>query len=212
VEVVDAADTGASRPQPVAQAVAPELEAMAPGRIVGVLPVTKDLMVLSYMPDWAHGSLDNIGIGNNEGGVRLLFDWEQPEQSGVAANRYLLALYARQSTAPPDAVPGEEPLRVVPVTGEWGEGASWNTQPPVAEDAAVESVLAPGEGWKLIDVTTLVRARARPDSEVHGGLLRYTHEDRPPDSHTGFGFVSREGEAGRRPIVLVVPEKKEPER
>ena len=209
VEVVGPAEP-TPPPQLPANGVTPELAALAPGEVVGVLPVTKDVMVLSYMPDWAHGSLDNLGVGNNEGGVRLLLDWAQPEQPEAAKNRYVLALYARKSYAPPDAVPGEEPLRLVPIPGKWNEGMSWKTQPPVAEAAGVEAVLPPGEGWKLIDLTDLVRERARPGAEVNGVMLRYTYEDRAPGSHTGFGFVSREAihdQAARRPVVLVVREK-----
>ena len=211
VEAVESLAAAARLNQPAARGVAPELAALAPGEVVGVLPVTKDAMVLSYLPDWAHGSLDSLGIGNNEGGVRLLLDWTQPEPSEAAKNRYVLALYARKTYAPPGAVPGEEPLRLVPIPGKWNEGMSWKTQPPVAEAAAVELTLAPGEGWKLIDLTPLVRERARPGAKVHGVMLRYTREDRAPDSHTGFGFVSREAihdQAARRPVVLVLREKK----
>ena len=213
VEVVEPSNPPTAPSGPATQGVSPELAALAPGEIVGALPVTKDVMVLSYMPDWAHGSLDNIGVGNNEGGVRLLLDWAQPQPPDVATDRYVLALYARRSMVPPDAVPGEEPLRLVPIAGEWSEGMSWKTQPPVGEDAAVESVLAPGEGWKLIDLTPFVRARARPGARVHGVMLRYTYEDRPPNSHTAFGFVSREGlheQAARRPAVLVLRDKGAP--
>ena len=32
-------------------------------------------MVLAYLPDWNFGNVDNLGIGNNDGGVRTLIDW-----------------------------------------------------------------------------------------------------------------------------------------
>ena len=46
------------------------LSRMIDGQIVEVSPITKDCMVLSYLPDWAHGNVDNIGVANNDGGVR----------------------------------------------------------------------------------------------------------------------------------------------
>ena len=52
-----------------------ELAQLAPGPIVRTIPVSKDCMVLSYLPDWNFGNVDNIGVGNNDGGVRTLIDW-----------------------------------------------------------------------------------------------------------------------------------------
>ena len=66
---------GKVKGQQHAQPVDPDLVKIAPGPIVRAIPVSKDCMVLAYLPDWNFGNVDNIGIGNNDGGVRTLIDW-----------------------------------------------------------------------------------------------------------------------------------------
>ena len=51
----------------------PDLARRPPGPIGRAVPVSKDQMVLSYLPDWSFGHVDNIGIGNN--GCRTLIEW-----------------------------------------------------------------------------------------------------------------------------------------
>jgi hypothetical protein len=66
------------QPQSEPATVDPDLVKLAPGPIVRAIPVSKDCMVLAYLPDWNFGNVDNIGIGNNDGGVQTLIDWPQP--------------------------------------------------------------------------------------------------------------------------------------
>ena len=58
--------------------VEPELAKLVTGSIVRTIPVSKDSMILSYLPAWDHGNVDNIGFGNNDGGNRMLIDWSPP--------------------------------------------------------------------------------------------------------------------------------------
>ena len=74
----------------------------------------------------------------------------------------------------------------------------------------------PGTGWKLFDVTPIVRVEAKAGKKGHGVLLRFLSEDfaeRGAD-WSGYQFVSREGtgEWARRHPVLLVVEASESER
>src|SRR5262249_1235881 len=83
------------RPHPGVDAA---LAAAVPGRAVQVVPPSKDCMVLAYLPDWNFGNVDNLGVGNNDGGVRTLLDWPPlaPELTRPQNRRFYLALYARE--------------------------------------------------------------------------------------------------------------------
>jgi hypothetical protein len=161
-------------------------------------------MVLAYMEDWAHGNLDNIGIGNNSGGARLLVEWRQPKGE-LKGRRFLLALFARGVTLPADGAAdsaAEKPkIRILPIHKEWEELTSWKTRPPTPEEPAAEATFQSGEGWKVFDVTPLVRAGAP------GAMVRFAREDLPPGEGSSYHFVSREGDALHQPVLLVVKEK-----
>ena len=73
------------------------------GRIVETVPVTKDCMILAYIPKWGFGNIDNLCVANNDGGVRVLAGWpaEALKKNGVSNYRYLLAFYSRKTTSKP---------------------------------------------------------------------------------------------------------------
>ena len=181
------------------------------GRIVGSSPITKDCMVLSYLPDWAHGDVDNLGIANNDGGVRTLLSWKaiSTEDADSPDRRFLLALYSRKTTSGG----AKGPILAFEITEEWPERSSWEGQPAYAQEPAASYEFVPGEGWKLFDVTPLVRPRAVGGEERKGLLLRFLSEDRSgrKQNWSGYQFVSREGSGeweGRRPMLLVVEKPK----
>ena len=114
------------RPGP-SVAVRPGPGEAAPGPIVRAVPVSKDWMVLSYMPDWNFGNVNNIGIGNRR---------RQPHADRVAPRspprrptdpdrRFLLAIYARQTVSNPPA----GPIVACEVLEKWNEQTSWKTRP-----------------------------------------------------------------------------------
>jgi RNA polymerase sigma factor (sigma-70 family) len=184
----------------------PELVRRAGGTIVAMAPITKDCMVLSYIPDWNHGNVDNIGIGNYDGGYRTLFDWKAltPKTMVDGDRRYLLALYVRKSTG--TEPPG--PILAFGITGDWPERTSWRTMPDYDPEPAASFKFEPGEGWKVFDITPIIRAQERPGRTGHGLLLRFMNEDR--SSRTSrkaeFDFASREAQgpdAPHRPIILI---------
>jgi hypothetical protein len=177
------------------------------GRIMKALPITKDCMVLSYLPDWAHGEVDNIGIANNDGGVRTLLNWQPiPLQvAGSTGRRFVLALYSRKTTAA--AKTG--PILAFEISDDWPERTSWTSQPDYAPEPACTFQFVPEDGWKLFDITSLVRSQAQGAVGKHGVLLRWLSEDRSGQKRdwSGYQFVSREGPGewvGRRPLLLVV--------
>ena len=185
----------------------PELVTRAGGTIVATAPITKDCMVLSYIPDWNHGDVDNIGIGNYDGGYRTLLDWKPFEVRHVRGERPSLPAraFARKSTG--TEAPG--PILAFMLTEEWPERTSWRGMPSYDPEPAATFKFEPGDGWKLFDITPVIRAQARSGRNGHGILLRFMNEDRSPQkSHKAeYYFASREAQgpdSTRRPIILVV--------
>ena len=61
------------------------------------------------------------------------------------------------------------------------------------------------KGWKLFDVTPLIRKWAKAGTRGEGLMLRFAREDIGVGGKwSGYEFVSREGPAGRRPMLLVI--------
>jgi RNA polymerase sigma factor (sigma-70 family) len=191
---------------PTAKGVEPALADAVDGKIVRSTVVTNDCSILAYMPDWAHGNVDNLMIGNNGGGVRTLVDWSDvpPSEAKNADLKFFLAFYSRKTNSNPK--PGS--ILAFELTSEWPELTSWKTRPGYEPEPVASAKFEPGDGWKIFDITSFVRDR---DGKAnHGLMLRFLSEDR--DDWSGYAFVSREGQkewAKRRPMMLVVaPEKK----
>ena len=88
---------------------------------------------------------------------------------------------------------------------------SWSIQPQYDPEPAATYKFEPGEGWKLFDITPLVRDQAKARRKGHGILLRFLSEDFKPPTGSGYDLVSREGAgewASRRPMLLVVKDAK----
>ena len=51
--------------------------------------------------------MDNIGIGNNDGGVRTLIDWPAipADEAASPERQFLIALYSRKTISHPPASP-----------------------------------------------------------------------------------------------------------
>jgi RNA polymerase sigma factor (sigma-70 family) len=192
--------------------VTPELAKIVADPIVRATHLSKDCMILSYLPDWAFGNVDNIGIGNNGGGVRTLLDWpEIPQQEADAPDRrFVVALYARQTISHPPA--GR--IHAFAIHADWSELTSWKTKPAYDPNPAISSRFVPGTGWKLFDVTPIVRQDAKAGRKGNGALLRFLNEDFAPrgdENFSDYKFVSREGAgewADRRPLLLIIKSSK----
>jgi hypothetical protein len=160
-------------------------------------------MVLAYLPQWNHGDVDNIAVANNDGGVRTLFGWKKVPDDLISqeGRRVYLAVYSRETTAGPTG--GE--IAIVPVTEKWPEKTSWQSQPKTADsDGKLATKFSEGNGWKLFDVTPIVRG-----SSNYGVMLKFTDEGRSGTAGqwSGYAFVSREGDGewkNRRPQLVVV--------
>jgi hypothetical protein len=182
------------------------VEEQAHGRLVRAVPIAKDTMILSYLPSWNHGGVDNIAVANNDGGVRTLFGWDALPESEIEPGnrRFYVAAYSRETTSSPPAVD----IRVVPLADDWSEKTAWQNQPKVEESAdAVTVPFIPGKGWKLFDVTPIVR-RHKTDGRF-GVTLHFESETQSAEKRnwSGYAFASREGlgEWKRlRPQIVVV--------
>lgn len=58
------------RPSPEKVWTEPDLAKRVHGSIVKAIPVSKDCMILAYLPNQNLGHIDNFGLANNDGGVR----------------------------------------------------------------------------------------------------------------------------------------------
>src|SRR5262249_13165119 len=101
-QVADAKENG-SKDEPGNESNT-DLTKIVPGKLVQRVPVSKDCMVLAYMKEWNHGEVDNIGVANNDGGVRTLLAWKPlPDKAIEGPNRrILLAIYSRKTDAKPE--------------------------------------------------------------------------------------------------------------
>jgi RNA polymerase sigma factor (sigma-70 family) len=222
-----------SEPDPVQEPVATTridnaLAEVVPGRIVKSLDVTKDCMVLSYMPGWNFGNIDNLGVASNNGGVRTYMDWAAvpPQEANTPNRRFLLAIFSDKTTtntvthgaATADGKTGAAAttsgktgsIFAFEVTDEWPERISWKTQPSYEPEAAATFKFEPGDGWKLFDLTPLIQSSAKAGKPGHGVVLRFLNEERKQD-WSGYQIVSREGEGrhqAQRPRLLIIEPKK----
>ncbi len=187
-----------------------ELAKLVSDRIVRAVPVSKDSMILSYLPNWDRGDVDNIGLGNNDGGNRALLEWPDlpAEEAAAADHQFLIAIYSRETVHHPR--PGS--IHGFEITEDWPERVSWKTQPRYDPDPIGTYKFKPGTGWKVFDITALVHAQTKAGRKTHGVLLRFLSEDFRSgaaqfDSHSDYKCVSREGTGeweNRRPLLLIV--------
>jgi RNA polymerase sigma factor (sigma-70 family) len=196
--------------------VDPELAKRAGVSIIRAVPVSKDCMNLAYLPDWNYGNVDNLGLANNDGGVRILIDWPviPVDEATADDRRFVLALYSRKTTSNPPA----GPIHAFEILNDWRELTSWRKRPRYDVQPAVTFKFEPGDGWKLFDVTSLIQAQAKAGRKGYGIILRFLSEDfsMQEGDWSGYDFVSREGVdkgadkwAQRHPALLVVKSEAE---
>jgi RNA polymerase sigma factor (sigma-70 family) len=199
-------ESGAGDAQGESASIDPDLAKVAAGSIVRTVPISKDSMVLSYLPDWDHGDVDNIGIGNNDGGNRMLMDWLTAipaDEAMLPDYRFVIAVYSRETVAHPPA----GPIMGFELTESWQERASWKSRPSYNPEPFSTYSFEPGKGWKLFDVTSLVRAQAKAGRKGFGVMIRFVSEDLKGGTHSDYKCVSREATGEwqtRRPVLLVV--------
>jgi len=179
----------------------------APGSIIQAIPVSQDCMTMTYMPDWNFGNIDNLGLQNS--GARVSIDWPAipPGEDASTERQFLIAIYSRKTTMHPPT----GPIHAFEILEGWREMTSWRTQPRYDPEPAATSKFEPGDGWKLFDITPLIRAQSKAGRPSHGILLRFLSEDAVAPKLSGYDFVSREGAgewANRRPVLLVVKASK----
>jgi hypothetical protein len=190
----------------------PSLTKLVSDPIVRAIPVSKDCMILSYMPTWDFGNVDNIGVGNNDGGNRTLLDWPElpADLAADPDHQFKIALYSRETISHPR--PGS--IYAFEITEDWPERVSWKTQPKYDPEPVGTYKFKPETGWKVFDITPLVRAQIKDGRKGHGVLLRFLSEEFssvPVDGHSDYKCVSREGAGewkNRRPLLLIVKGEK----
>lgn len=209
LNIVSSRKKPSEKSQAVTSSESGELSRAVDGNILQTLPVTMDQMILAYIPNWAHGKVDNIAVANNDGGVRLLIQLPGILQKYKADKdcRFLLALYSRKTTVNPK--PGS--LGAYAVLSKWNESTSWQTAPKVSPKPAETYTFVPGDGWKIFDVSPIVRGKKN-----FGLMLRFDKENLNSSNWSGYAFPSREAASqwkDKRPVLLVVtPAKHSPKK
>jgi hypothetical protein len=190
-----------------------ELEKQVKGKIVETLPITKDCMTLAYLPTWGHGNVDNIAVANNDGGVRTLLAWKEPSPKEISQSnlQFLLAMYVREAKVSGKPVP----LQMHEILQDWSEMTSWEKRPNFAAEPAARFEMNAEEGWKLFDVTSFLRERAKAQKTILGVVLKFAEENSSVEKETYacYEFVSREGIGqweNRKPVLLVVDPAQSP--
>lgn len=190
-------------------AVDRDLARLVDGTIVRTLPVNRDCMLLAYLPEQNVGHVDNLALGNYGGGIRMLIRWPDipADEAQAPGNCFVLALYSRKNNSHPPA--GK--ILAFEILYDWDELNSWKIQPRYNPEPFASTAFEPGEGWKLFDLTPMVRDQAKKGRRNHGILLRFLSEDARQPEVSEYYFVSREGAGewtGRRPVLLVVKDAK----
>jgi hypothetical protein len=193
LEIVDRSDAGILDPS----------DPQFAHRIVRRIPVNKDCMVLSYLAGWMGGDIDNLAVFNHGGTVRTLLAWDPPSRDEIEREdlRFVLALFSKKTLL--HGEPG--PIEVHKLLDDWRESACWNSQPRFLPEAGATFDLQPGAGWKLFDVTDLVREQARTPQTDHGVVLCLPEKNTTEDDWSQIDFASRECQTqSLRPTLLVV--------
>ena len=180
-----------------------ELAEAVSGKIVRVLPIVKDCSILAYQPHSRHGNVDVLSLADNYGGVRCLVAWSQIDHEDIQnpAYSFIVALYSRETVfrPPVSAVGGYEILK------NWPQITSWSTQPAVAQQPFARFEFVPENGWRLFDISALVRDQYKNPRKSYGAMFIFDVEDR--EIWSGYRFVSTEAfeqYRTRHPKLLVV--------
>jgi hypothetical protein len=92
---------------------------------------------------------------------------------------------------------------------------SWEKRPNFAAEPAARFEMTVEEGWKLFDVTSFLRERAKAQKTILGVVLKFAEENSSVEKETYacYEFVSREGIGqweNRKPVLLVVDPAQSP--
>ena len=136
------------RRQAQAAAVDPDLAKIAPGPIDRAVALSKDCLILAYLPNQNLGGVDNFALANNDGGCRCLIAWPEIPRDEAASpqRRFLIALYSKKTTSNPPA----GPIHAFEILERWGEFSSWRTQPRYNPEPATTYKFQPGRRLETV--------------------------------------------------------------
>jgi hypothetical protein len=183
------------------------------GRLLRTVPVERWGTAVNYSLEQAwRGQSNETFFLDNKGGLQALVKWADiPKEEAESNNRrFILALFSRDTTV--GAIPPSQIL-VHEIVGYWSMSTG-QPMPKWSPDPAGRFDFEPGAGWKLFDVTEVVRAQARENRPNYGVLLRFEREDvrsvENPPRWSGYAIaLGASNEASNdRPRLLVVEPKK----
>jgi len=189
------------------------------GRVIRTVPIEYEDNVRTADARWSFGyERGHTIVANHDNKPPwALLKWADIPKSETESptRRFVLALYSYETTSgtlPPSQILVHE------VTNDWSnkDSLEWSRQPVGRFD------FEPGVGWKMFDVTSLVRAQARENRPNYGVLMRFEREDASAggdrQQYSIYKFVNREltpglsryygGQALYYPRLLLVEPKK----
>jgi hypothetical protein len=174
-----------------------DLKDVVEGKILRKISVDKDTMVISYIAQGSYPSLNYLAVANNEHGVRGFVSWPKIDPTSES-HRYLLAVYSTKTTE------AEEPgmVEAHEVLTDWGESLMWDSAPKTSPQASSQTPFSKGDGWKLFDVTNVVKGQ-KNQAQPRGVMLKFSDETKKaPGGWSGYEVSSREGAEEMRPVLL----------
>ena len=185
---------------------------LPPGRIVRLAPLAKAAFFwqkevpAGNNPEPARDG--NLAVGNQAGGMRSLVDWPAipPEDVlGSPGRRCFLAFDKTTSAvdSPSEAADLSPEIQIYEVTSDWPDGkVTWESQPPVGAEPVARFRFTANAGWKLLDITPLLKVQAESGRKGYGVLMRLAEELPPgpainPSERRGYTFHGRNNVNGR---------------
>jgi hypothetical protein len=151
--------------------------------------------VMAAQPD---RSSNWVEIQNDSGGSRMLFDWSPISAEDLKGDnrKFMLALYQRQ------AVGAALTLKIgaYEIKAEWKE-PTWKDQPAVAEKPFAEFEIKPDAGWRIFDITPLIRSYQQSGKPGFGVEFRALDEN--ATAALRYGFEVQEN-SDAYPILLAI--------
>ena len=159
-----------------------QLTTLCHGELVRRLPITR--VRTATDPDnwgprgtsWAQGLCVETGRYRPTSTLFLQLPIVPADEAASQTRRFVLAMHAT-GTSDTEA----NCLQMHEVLGDWdGKGKSTAEVPPkVSDEVVAEYGFETDPGWKLFDVTRLVRRRAKRGGEAFGVMLRFADPEEP---------------------------------
>jgi hypothetical protein len=134
---------------------------------------------------YANGGTSRSGLTG-----RCLLGWPDiPSQDvlGTPERQCFLAFFAKGGSIPKDTTAQSREIQLFAMTSDWSEtSATWKNQPATEPQPTATAAFSDGPGWKVFDVTGIVKAQAEGERKSLGVLMRFREELAENAPNIGF--------------------------